>query len=351
MAGSISREAHGLSDSGKASAAAAGGKGVLERQFRFLVDEPSGHHEVAGNPFRAVGFQGLDLVLRGAVEFLARDVLVDFGRTLTVRAVRAAEVAGVRNADGPVLSPVAAELAGAGVAAVKVSGSSVLPLTAVLPTGTVLAGCPVLPVTERPAVVSATKGAAVAVALATRTVTKRLTVTITKRLPLTTTKTAAITLALTTRTVTKRLTVTITKRLTLTTTKTAAITLALTTRTVTKRAAVAFAKAATLTLAFTARAVTKRLTVTITKRLTLTTTKTAAITPTLTARTITKRLTVRVTAGTAAITGAEAPRIPAGIIGPPKRAPLPSPVASRVPPVISAAVTAALVLSHGGFLL
>jgi hypothetical protein len=253
---------------------------VLERELRLVVEKPSGHDEVAGNPFRAVGFQGLDLVLRRAVEFLARDILIDFGRTLTVRAVGAAEVAGVGNAGRAVLSPVAAELAGAGVAPVKAAGCAVL------------AGCPVLPVAERPAVVSATKAAAVAVALTARTVTKRLTVTITKRLTLTTTKAAAVTLALTART--------ITKRLTLTTTKTATIAVALTART-------------------------------ITKRLTLTTAKTATI--------------------AVALTGAEAPRIPAGVIGPPKRAPLPSPVASRVPPVISAAVTAALVLSHGGFLL
>ncbi|WP_043419971.1 hypothetical protein, partial [Arthrobacter globiformis] len=83
-------------------------------------------------------------------------------------------------------------------------------------------------------------------------------------------------------------------------------------------------------------------------------TKTAAVTLTLTARTVTKRLTLTATETATiavALTGAEAPRIPAGVIGPPKRAPLPSPVASRVPPVISAAVTAALVLSHSGFLL
>ncbi|HEY3572754.1 MAG TPA: hypothetical protein VGK98_02890 [Arthrobacter sp.] len=316
---------------------------MLERQFRFLVDEPPGHHEVAGDPFRAVGFEGLDLVLRGPVEFLARDVLVDFGRTLTVRAVGTAQVAGVGNAGRAVLSPVAAELAGAGVAAVKVTGTAVLPVTAVLPAGTVFAGCTLLPLTEGPAVVSATKATAVTLAVAARTVTKRLTVTITKRLTLATAIAAAVTLAVAARTVTKRLT--------LATAEAAAVTLALAARTVTKTAAVAVAKAATLALAFPARTVTKRLTVTITKRLTLAATKTATIAVALPARTVRKRLTVRVTAETAAVTGAEAPRIPARIIGPPKRAPLPPPVASRVSPVIPAAVTAAFVLSHGGFLL
>jgi hypothetical protein len=314
VSGGIGREAHCLADSGQATAAAAGGKGMLERQFRFLVDEPAGHHEVAGDPFRAVGFEGLDLVLRGPVEFLARDVLVDFGRTLTVRAVGAAQVAGVGNPGRAVLSPVAAELAGAGVAAVKAAG------TAVLPAGTVFAGCTVLPVTEGPAVVSATKAAAVTLAVAARPVTKGLTVAITERPALATAKAAAVTLALAARPVTKGLTVTV-------------------------------AKTAVVTLTFTARTVRERLTVTITKRLTLAATKTAPIAVALPARTVRERLTVRVTAETAAVTGAEAPRIPARIIGPPKRAPLPPPVASRVSPVISAAVTAAFVLSHGGFLL
>ena len=84
---------------------------MLEREFRFFVDEAPGHDQVARNPLCTLGFEGLDLVLGGAVQFLARDVLVDLGRTLTVGTVGAAQVAGVRDAGGTVLGTVAAELA------------------------------------------------------------------------------------------------------------------------------------------------------------------------------------------------------------------------------------------------
>ena len=77
VAGGVGRQAHGFADGGEAAAAAAGCEGVLEGKLRFVVDEAPGHHEVAGHPFGAVVFEGLDLVLRGAVQFLARDVLVD----------------------------------------------------------------------------------------------------------------------------------------------------------------------------------------------------------------------------------------------------------------------------------
>ncbi|WP_353711809.1 hypothetical protein [Arthrobacter sp. K5] len=54
VSGGIGGQAHGLADSGKASSAPAGSEGVLERELRLVVEKPSGHDEVAGNPFRAV---------------------------------------------------------------------------------------------------------------------------------------------------------------------------------------------------------------------------------------------------------------------------------------------------------
>ncbi|WP_343915410.1 hypothetical protein, partial [Arthrobacter pascens] len=97
-------------------------------------------------------------------------------------------------------------------------------------------------------------------------------------------------------------------------------------------------EAAALSVALTARTVTKRLTLTLA----------------LTARTITKRLTL--TAGAAAgvvaaasFLGPESPRVSPGIIGPPEWA-ASCTVTARISAIMSA-VIAAVVLSHGGFLL
>ena len=79
VAGCVGGQADSFADGREASAAAAGRQGMLEGKLRLLVQKASGHDEVAGHPFGAVGFEGLDLVLRGAVKFLARDVLVDLG--------------------------------------------------------------------------------------------------------------------------------------------------------------------------------------------------------------------------------------------------------------------------------
>ncbi|WP_308931392.1 hypothetical protein [Arthrobacter sp. SLBN-112] len=328
--------------------------------------------------------------MRGTVQFLACDVLIDLGRTFAVGPVGAAKVCSVGHAGGSLVLAVAAKTAGAG-AATTGFGTGVTAIEA--------AWRPVLPVSERLAVLAAAETAAVTLAVTTRTVAKGLTVTITERLPVTvttgTTETAAVTLAVTTRTVAKGLTVTVAEGLPVTvttgttetaavtlavttrtvakglpvtvaeglpvtvttgTTETAAVTLAVTTRTVTKRLPVTVAEGLTVTvttgttetaavtLAVTTRTVTKRLPVTVAEGLTVaiatgTTTEPATVTLTITTRTITKRLPVTITAAcraAAGITvrpGAEATGVPAGIV-----------VASEGPPVIAAVAT--VVLGH-----
>ncbi|WP_306901059.1 hypothetical protein [Arthrobacter sp. B1I2] len=317
---------------------------MLEGKLGLVIDEAAGHHQVAGHPLGALRLQGLDLVPGGAVQFLARDILIDLGRAFTVRTVGAAKVGGVGNAGRALLLAVAAKAAGAGVGTV---------------TAIEAARCPFLPVPERLAVLAA-ETASVTFALTTGTVTKRLTVTVAERLTVTVAgtaaKTAAVTFAVTARTVTKRLTVAVAELPTLTT---GAATLAVTARTVTKRLTVTVAELPTLTtgaatLAVTARTVTKRLTITITKRLTVTITELPTLTASastlaITARTVTKRLTITITkrlpltaAGRATTRGAVAvavrPRpesagIPAGIV-----------VAAERATVITA--VAAVVLGH-----
>jgi hypothetical protein len=185
---------------------------VLESQFRFVIDQAPGHHQVAGDPFSIISFERLDLVLGGAVQLLARDIFVDLRRPLTVRAVGAAQVTGVGNPHWTVLGTVAAELARAGVGAVEA------------------AWCALLAVTERLTVVAVTEAAALALALTARTITIRLVlpitvwlaVTVAKGLPvsstegfaITGTKGLALTLALTARTIPIRLVLPITKGLT-----------------------------------------------------------------------------------------------------------------------------------------
>ena len=77
MAGCVRGQAYGFTDGGEAATASAGREGVLEGQLRFVVNQASGHHEVAGHPLGAVVLEGLDLVLRGAVQFLARNIVVN----------------------------------------------------------------------------------------------------------------------------------------------------------------------------------------------------------------------------------------------------------------------------------
>jgi hypothetical protein len=281
---------------------------VLEGEFRFFIDEPAGHHKVAGDPFSALCFKRLDLVLGGAVEFLARDVLVDLRGPLPVRTVRAAEVADVGFADGTVFLAVPAKRTGTCIspagATIETARCAVL---AVAAAGTVAA------VTERLPVLSPAETATVTFAVTTRTVTEgllvpiaiRLAVTVTEGLPLpataeglavtvteglpltTTTETTTIPFSVTTRTITegllvpiaKRLAVTVTERLALPATETATVTLAVATRTVTEGLLVPIAI---------------RLAVTVTERLPLPAAETATVTLAIATRTITKGLAVSI---------------------------------------------------------
>jgi hypothetical protein len=186
---------------------------MLESQFRLVVDQAPGHHQVARNPLSAISFERLDLVLGGAVQLLARDIVVDLRRPLTVRAVGAAQVTGIGNPHGTVLGTVAAKLAWAAVAAVEA------------------AGCPVLAVSERLTVVPVTKAAAFAITLTAGTITIRLVLPVTvrfavtvakglplpagKRLTFASTKAAALPIAFTARTITIGLVLPVTVRLTL----------------------------------------------------------------------------------------------------------------------------------------
>jgi hypothetical protein len=85
---------------------------VLERKLRLVVNEAARHHQVARDPLRAFWFESLDFVFGGAVQLLARDIVVNLGRTLTVGTVGTAEIAGVGYPGRPVLGPIAPEIAG-----------------------------------------------------------------------------------------------------------------------------------------------------------------------------------------------------------------------------------------------
>ncbi|MGX5716992.1 hypothetical protein [Arthrobacter sp. MAHUQ-56] len=195
---------------------------------------------MAGHPLRALGLKRLDLVLGGAVKFLARDVLVDFRRAFPVRAVGAAKVCSIGYTCRTFLlaaakaarTRLAAGRSAAGRASLETTGSTVLAVAEGL-------------------AVATGKTAAVPLAVTAGTVAKRLTVpvaeglavTVTKLLTLATAETTTVTFAVTARTITKRLpvpitvglAVTVTKLLTLTTAETTTITFAITTRTITKR--------------------------------------------------------------------------------------------------------------------
>ncbi|MFM9274100.1 hypothetical protein [Pseudarthrobacter sp. NKDBFgelt] len=321
---------------------------MLEGELRFFIDEPAGHHKVAGNPFRALCFERFDLVLGGTVEFLAGDVLIDLRRPLPVRTVRAAEVADVGFADRAVFRAVPAKGTGTCIspagATIETARCAIL---AVAAAGTVAA------VTERLPVLSPAEAAAVSLAVTARTITEGLLVTIAIRLAVTIAVWLAVmvTERLTLPAAAEGLAVTVAKRLTLPSTETTTITLTVTTRTITKRLLVtiairlavtvtkrltlpAAAETTTITLTVTTRTIAKgllvtiaiRLAVTVAKRLTLPSTETTTVTLTVTTRTITKRLPIPVTerltltaaggtsGGLAAIAvaaGAEAPGIPA----------------------------------------
>ncbi|MFB9714829.1 hypothetical protein [Arthrobacter methylotrophus] len=248
-----------------------------------------------GNPIGVGAFKGLDLVLGNPVELLAGNVVVDFRRTLAVRAVGAAQIRRVRNPRGTLFPRSAAEATSFGTGAIELAGAALRTVS---------------------------EAAALTVTLTMGPVTKRLTVAITK---------ARARIPVTTRTITKRLTITIT----------------LTTRPVTKRLTVAITKARAR-IPITTRTITKRLTVAITKARARIPITTRTITKT-TALTIASRLTITITTGSAgsAITvlpGTESSRLAPGIVVGAERAA----IATATTEV---AAVAAVVLSHDGFLL
>ncbi|WP_307076724.1 hypothetical protein [Arthrobacter pascens] len=279
---------------------------MLEGKLRLVVDQPAGHHQVAGHPLGTLVFEGLDLVLRGAVKLLARDVFIDLRGAFAVRSVGAAEIAGVRNTGRTVFRTVPAELAGTGVATVEAPR------------------CPVLAVAKRLPVAAAGEAAAFAVTFTTRTITIRLVLPVAIRLPLTAavglpltgtatavglpltgTETAAFAVTFTTRTITIRLFLTVTVRR-----FTVAVAEGRLTVAVTEGLALTTGTAVGLPLTGTAAAV----------GLPLTGTETAAFAVTITTRTITiwlvltvtvRRFTVRVTERLPLTTGtAAAVRLP-----------------------------------------
>ncbi|WP_423184268.1 hypothetical protein [Arthrobacter sp. NyZ413] len=294
---------------------------MLERQLRVNIDESTGHDEVLGNPVTIGALKGLDLVLGDTVQLLARNVVVDLRRPLTIGAVRASQVRRVRYTVRT-LCPRAAKAAPLGTGSIE-------------PT--------------RPAVGAFTEAPALTVALATGAITKRLPITITIGFTVTVTKRLPITITVT-RTLTIRFTVTVTE--------TATFTIALTARTITKRLPITITEAPTLTIALTARTITKRLPITVTEGLTVTITVTRTLTirftvtvtevPTLpvaiAARTLTKRLVFTAGRASAVVPGAESSRIAPGIVVGTERTAVATATA-----VVTA--IAAVVLSHDGFLL
>ncbi|MDV2982637.1 UNVERIFIED_CONTAM: hypothetical protein Q9R71_36240 [Actinomycetes bacterium ARC8] len=257
---------------------------MLEGEFRFFIDKPAGHHKVAGDPFRALCFKRFDLVLGGAVEFLARNVLVDLRGPLPVRTVRAAEVADVGFADGTIFLAVPAK--GTGTCISPAGATIETPRCAVL---AVAAAGTVAAVTERLPVLSPAETATVTFTVTTRTVAEGLLVTIAIRLAVAVAKWLALT------TTAEGLAITVAKWLALTTTETTTIPFAVTTRTVTEglldTIAIRLAVTVTERLAVT---VTERLAVTVTERLPLTTTETTTIPFAIATRTITEGLLVTI---------------------------------------------------------
>ncbi|WP_326961034.1 hypothetical protein, partial [Arthrobacter sp. MP_M4] len=81
---------------------------------------------MAGHPLGTVVLKGPDLVLGGAIQFLARDVVIDLRGPLAIGTVGTAQIPGVRHSYWPVLRAVATELPRAGLATVKAACGTVL---------------------------------------------------------------------------------------------------------------------------------------------------------------------------------------------------------------------------------
>ncbi|MFK0008623.1 hypothetical protein ACIQTZ_16375 [Paenarthrobacter sp. NPDC090520] len=315
-----------------------------------------------GDPTGILVFKGLDLVTRGPVQFIARDIRVDLRRTLAVRTVGATNVLGVGHTGGTVFAAFA-ETATTGpvlpegptiptaVIPVTVVPITVVPIAeglAVIVTARTIAENAAVIVTARTVKVPRTTFRAVTEGLAVTVIRPALTIT-------------GRTLAATCRAVTKGttlITVTaraVTKRLPVATKRTTLVTV--TTRTITKATTLITVTTRTITKATTVIAITTR---TITKATTVIAITTRTIEATL--GTLSERLAVTVVrtalpiagrtlaVGTAlviAVTvlpGAEASGVTAGIV-----VGAVGPSVTTIPAEVTA--IAAVVLSHYGFLL
>ncbi|MFJ6281103.1 hypothetical protein [Arthrobacter subterraneus] len=77
MSRSVSGQAYRFPDDRKAAAATACREGMLEREFRFIIDEPPGHDKVLGYPECTALLEVADLGTCDLVQFAAGDILVD----------------------------------------------------------------------------------------------------------------------------------------------------------------------------------------------------------------------------------------------------------------------------------
>ncbi|MGF6835970.1 hypothetical protein QF015_004172 [Paenarthrobacter sp. TE4293] len=217
VARGVGGKAHSFTDNGETPATAACGQGMLEGQLGLNVDQPASHDQVLRNPACTLLLEGLDLVARGAVEFLARNVIVNLGRTFAIRTVGAADVLGVGNAGRTIFPGIATVITVAVTtegAALTITGRTIIAVTKRLTVAAVIVeGATLIAVTtraieiaratlrtiaERPAV------AAVVVERTTLTITGR---TIAERLTVAAVVIEGATLTITGRTIAERLTV------------------------------------------------------------------------------------------------------------------------------------------------
>jgi ribosomal 50S subunit-recycling heat shock protein len=330
---------------------------MLEGQLRLDVDQATGHDQVLRHPACALLFEGLDLMPGGAVKFLTRDILIDLGRTFAVRAVGAANVLRVGN-PGRALFP--------GVGTVIVEGTTLattlgtvakrLTLATVVAERTTLLAITTRPIkVPRATLRAATEGltlATVVVEGTTLTITGRTISAVTTVAEGLTVTIAAegTTLAIAGRAVAKRLT--------LATVVVERTTLTITRRTISAVTTVAEGLTVTIaaegtTLAIAGRAVAKRLTLAtvVVERTTLTITRrtisaVTAVAEGLTVTIATKGTTLLI--AVAILPGTESARISTGVVVGAERTAVTA-IPAKVPAI--AVAIAAVVLSHGGFLL
>ncbi|MDJ0320444.1 hypothetical protein [Pseudarthrobacter sp. PS3-L1] len=235
MTRSVSSQPNRFTDDAEATAPTAGCQSVLEGKFRLIFDEAPRHDQVSAHPLGALFLKSLNLVLGGAVQFFARYIVVNIGRTFAIGSVRAPKVLCVRNPNRllgflgsiPAITTIrAATLATLATTTVTITEGPTLTLTLTGRTITIRLTLATLATTA----ITITEGPTLTLTLTGRTITIRLTlattaITITVRLTLTT-------LATTTVTITVRLTLATLATTTVTITEGPTLALALTGRTI-----------------------------------------------------------------------------------------------------------------------